>query len=182
MISKKISNFSKYFILNKKNYLDEKNLIEDFANNNYFGSLLTNLAEIDPYDPKISNEFLNLDAISALPHLRVLKTSLNLTTERFVLELSNLILPFNEHLSNELKFLSSKISNTKFGKAKLISNLLSSSKHLFYKQLTLDYEKKNPLALYPTSSYRNSSGHVVSSNDYQPVSYTHLTLPTIYSV
>ena len=66
MISKKISNFSKYFILNKKNYLDGKNLIEDFVNNNYFESLLINLAEIDPYDPKISNEFLNLDAISCL--------------------------------------------------------------------------------------------------------------------
>ena len=106
MISKKINNFSKYFILNNKDYVNDQNFIEDFANNNYFESLLINLAEIDPYDSKISNEFLKLDAISALPHLRVLKTSLNLTTERFILELSNLILPFNQHLSNELKFLS----------------------------------------------------------------------------
>ena len=126
MISEKINNFSKYFIFNNKDYVDYQNLIEDFANNSYFENLLINLAEIDPYDSKISNEFLKLDAISSLPHLRVLKTSLNLTTERFLLELSNLILPFNEHLSNELKFLSLKISNTKFGKAKLISNLLSS--------------------------------------------------------
>ncbi len=181
MIFKTIDNFSKHFILNNKDYLNSQNLIEDFANNNYFESLLINLTEINPYDSKISNEFLKLDAISALPHLRVLKTSLNLSTERFILELSYLVLPFNEHLSKELKFLSSKISNTKFGKAKLISNLLSSSKHLFYKQLTLDYEKKNPLALYPTSSYRNSSGHVVSSNDYQQIEAT-MNLSTFTSI
>ena len=90
-------------------------------------------------------------------------------------------MPFNEHLSKELKLLSSKISDTKFGKAKLISNLLSSSKHLFYKQLALDYEKKNPLALYPTSSYRNSCGHVVSSNDYQQIEAT-MNLNTFTSI
>ena len=79
MISKIINNFSNNFILNSKDYLLGQNLIEDFANNKYFESLLINLAEINPYDPKISNEFLKLDAISALPHLRVFKTYLNLT-------------------------------------------------------------------------------------------------------
>ena len=181
MIYKIINNFSNNFTFNSKDYLLGQNLIEDFANNKFFETLLINLAEINPYDPKISNEFLKLDAISALPHLRVLKTSLNLTTEKFILELSFLVLPFNENLSKELKLLSSKISDTKFGKAKLISNLLSSSKQLFYKQLTLDYEKKNPLALYPTSSYRNSSGHVVSSNDYQQIEAT-MNLSTFTSI
>ena len=181
MISKIIYDFSKNFSLNKKNLLVDQNLIEDFVNNNHFENLLINVAEIDPYDSKISNEFLKLDAIYSLPHLRVLKTSLNLTTEKFILELSNLVLPFNKHLSKELKSLSSKISDTKFGKAKLISNLLTSSKHLFYKQLTLDYEKKNPLALYPTCSYRNSSGHVVSSNDYQQIEAT-MNLNTFTSI
>ena len=142
---------------------------------------MISLAKADPYDFKISDEFLKLNAISSLPHLRILKTSLNLTTERFILELSYLVLPFNKHLSIELKSLSSKISNTNFWRAKLISNLLSSSKHLFYKQLTLDYEKKNPLALYPTSSYRNSSGHVVSSNDYQQIEAT-MNLNTFTSI
>ena len=181
MISKIISDFSKQFVLNNPNFLVDQNLIENFVSSNYFENLLINLAEIDPYNSEISEEFLKLNAISSLPHLRILKTSLNLTTERFILELSNLTLPFNKHLSKELKFLSSKISNTKFGNAKLITNLLSSSKHLFYKQLILDYEQKNPLALYPTSSYRNSSGHVVSSNDYQQIEAT-MKLNTFTSI
>mgnify|MGYP003313507441 FL=1 len=142
---------------------------------------MISLAKADPYDFKISDEFLKLNAISSLPHLRILKTSLNLTTERFILELSYLVSPFNKHLSNELRFLSSKISNTNFGSAKLISNLLNSSKNLFYKQLILDFEQKNPLALYPTSSYRNSSGHVVSSNDYQQIEAT-MNLNTFTSI
>ena len=181
MVSEKIINFSKYFILNKKNIPDDQNLLENFVNNNYFEDLLISLAKVDPYDFKISDEFLKLNAISSLPHLRILKTSLNLTTERFFLELSYLVSPFNKHLSAELKYLSSKISNTNFGSAKLISNLLNSSKNLFYEQLILDFEQKNPLALYPTSSYRNSSGHVVSSNDYQQIEAT-MNLNTFTSI
>ena len=181
MISEKIINFSKYFILNKNNILADQNLLENFVNNNYFEDLLISLAKVDPYDFKISDEFLKLNAISSLPHLRILKTSLNLTTERFILELSYLVSPFNKNLSTELKVLSSKISNTNFGNAKLISNLLNSSKKLFYEQLILDFEQKNPLALYPTSSYRNSSGHVVSSNDYQQIEAT-MNLNTFTSI
>ena len=49
------------------------------------------------------------------------------------------------------------------------------------KQIILDYEQKNPLALYPTSSYRNSSGHVVSSNDYQQIEAT-MNLNTFTSI
>ena len=181
MILKIIKNFTNNFTLNLKDSLNDQNLLENFVNNNYFENLLVNLAEINPYDTNISNEFLKLDAISSLPHLRVLKTSLNLTTERFFLELSHLVLPFNKNLCKELKSLSLKISNSDFGNDKLISNLLNSSKHLFYKQLILDYEKKNPLALYPTSSYRNSSGHVVSSNDYQQIEAT-MNLNTFTSI
>ena len=181
MISKSIINFSKYFVLSYKNSPLDPNLIEDFVNNDYFKNLLINLTEIDPYDFKISDEFFRLNAISLLPHLRILKTSLNLTTERFLLELSYLVQPFNKHLSSELKIVSSKINNSEFGNAKLISNLLNSSKSLFYKKLILDYEKKNPLALYPTSSYRNSCGHVVSSNDYQQIEAT-MNLNTFTSI
>ena len=180
MISKAIINFSENFIINNKKSPNDQDFIENFVNNNYFENLLINLAEIDPYDFKVSDEFFRLNAISVLPHLRILKTSLNLTTERFFLELSYLVLPFNKRLSSEL-ILSSKVCNSNFGNIKLISNLLSSSKSLFYKQLILDYEQKNPLALYPTSSYRNSCGHVVSSNDYQQIEAT-MNLNTFTSI
>jgi len=181
MISKAIINFSENFIINNKKSPNDQDFIENFVNNNYFENLLINLAEIDPYDFKVSDEFFRLNAISVLPHLRILKTSLNLTTERFFLELSYLVLPFNKRLSSELRILSSKVCNSNFGNIKLISNLLSSSKSLFYKQLILDYEQKNPLALYPTSSYRNSCGHVVSSNDYQQIEAT-MNLNTFTSI
>ena len=181
MILSSINKFSEHFILGKKNFVINKDLIENFVNNNYFENLLIDLTEINPYDERIANEFSKLNAISSLPHLRILKTSLNLTTERFFLELSHLVLPFNKNLSKNLNFLSSSISDTEFGNSKLISNLLNSSKHDFYKQLILNYEQKNPLALYPTSSYRNSNGHVVSSNDYQQIEAT-MNLNTFTSI
>ena len=181
MILSSINKFSEHFILGKKNFVINKDLIENFVNNNYFENLLIDLTEINPYDERIANEFSKLNAISSLPHLKILKTSLNLTTERFFLELSHLVLPFNKNLSKNLNFLSSSISDTEFGNSKLISNLLNSSKHDFYKQLILNYEQKNPLALYPTSSYRNSNGHVVSSNDYQQIEAT-MNLNTFTSI
>ncbi len=70
MVIDLINKFSKYFILDKKNFLVDQNLIENFVNNNHFENLLINLTEIDPYDVKISNEFSKINAISSLPHLR----------------------------------------------------------------------------------------------------------------
>ena len=114
MVINPIKKFSKHFNLNKKNFSVDQSLIENFVNNNYFENLLINLTEINPYDVKIANEFSKINAISSLPHLRILKTSLNLTTERFLLELSHLVMPFNKDLSKNLKFLSSKAQNMLF--------------------------------------------------------------------
>ena len=72
MIVDSITKFSKHFILNKNNLLADQNLIENFVNNNYFENLLINLTEINPYDVKIANEFSKINAISSLPHLRIL--------------------------------------------------------------------------------------------------------------
>ena len=80
MILSSINKFSEHFILGKKNFVINKDLIENFVNNNYFENLLIDLTEINPYDERIANEFSKLNAISSLPHLRILKTSLNLTT------------------------------------------------------------------------------------------------------
>ena len=88
-IQKKPRGLADAFILGKKNFVINKYLIENFVNNNNFENLLIDLTEINPYDERIANEFSKLNSISSLPHLRILKTSLNLTTERFFLELSH---------------------------------------------------------------------------------------------
>ena len=52
MILSSINKFSEYFILGKKNFVINKDLIENFVNNNHFENLLINLTEINPYDEK----------------------------------------------------------------------------------------------------------------------------------
>ena len=64
MVIDLINKFSKYFILDKKYFLVDQNLIENFVNNNHFENLLINLTEINPYDVKIANEFSKINAIS----------------------------------------------------------------------------------------------------------------------
>ena len=76
----------------------------------------------------------------------------------------------------------------------LISSLFSSSisviniwHQMLYENRKLlrevcdQYEKNNPYALYPTSSYRNSTGHVVSTDDYQEIEAT-MNLHTFTSI
>ena len=67
MISKAIINFSENFIINNKKSPNDQDFIENFVNNNYFENLLINLAEIDTYYFKVSDEFFRFNAISLLP-------------------------------------------------------------------------------------------------------------------
>ena len=156
-------------------------LINLLSNDKDFINLLKWLTEINPYDTEVSDIFLKHNAISSLPHIKILKTSLNLNTDKFFLEISNLIKPFNKEVSKMWRHLSFKIENNEIGKQKLIKNLLNSSNSELYKNLTKYYESDNPYALYPTSSYRNSTGHVVSTNDYQQIEAT-MNLHTFTSI
>ena len=147
-------------------------IIEFISKDENFIDILIWLTSINPYNNDLAEKFSKNNSITALPHLKILKTSLNLNTDKFFLELSNLIKPFDLNFSNKIREISLYISNKKIGKIKLLNNLLSSSNTLFYKNLVEEFEKSNPYALYPTSSYRNSTGHVVSTNDYQEIEAT----------
>ncbi|MGB5974975.1 MAG: sedoheptulose 7-phosphate cyclase, partial [Nodosilinea sp.] len=52
---------------------------------------------------------------------------------------------------------------------KLLKRLLDSKEQEFYQDLALRLVETNPHAIYPTSSYRESNGHVVSTADDQTV-------------
>ena len=180
-----INEHLKNFILNCKIHqiltLHDKDIIENLSKDQDFINFIVWLTSVDPYNNEIADKFYEANAITSLPHLKILKTSLNLNSDKFFLEISNLIKPFDEKISIGWRDLSEKLSENKLGKTKLINNLLKSSNFLFYKNLIEQYEKNNPYALYPTSSYRNSTGHVVSTDDYQEIEAT-MNLHTFTSI
>ena len=181
MVTEQLKNFISSCKINQILNLEEKNIIESLAKDENFINLIVWLTSVDPYNNEIAEKFYKANAITSLPHLKILKTSLNLSTDKFFLEVSNLIKPFHEKTSDGWRDLSDKLSETKLGKTKLINNLLNSSNFLFYRNLITQYEKNNPYALYPTSSYRNSTGHVVSTDDYQEIEAT-MNLHTFTSI
>ena len=181
MANSQINNFASKINFNKLLLIKDNNILEYLSKDENFINLLVWVTSINPYNEELAEKFFKNKAITAIPHIKILKTSLNLNTDKFFLELSNLIKPFDSTSSNKLREISIKISDTKFGKTKLINNLLETSNKLFFKNLIDQFERSNPYALYPTSSYRNSTGHVVSTDDYQEIEAT-MNLHTFTSI
>ena len=125
MVTEQLKNFISSCKINQILNLEEKNIIESLAKDENFINLIVWLTSVDPYNNEIAEKFYKANAITSLPHLKILKTSLNLSTDKFFLEVSNLIKPFHEKTSDGWRDLSDKLSETKLGKTKLINNLLS---------------------------------------------------------
>jgi len=148
----------------KKNIPSDQQL-EKVIGSKYFRDFIISLIEHPMYDPDTELEFQKRGKIAALPIIRKLRGCLSQTSElcfsSFV-ELSNLMTPdldpvFGTFLNNLKKSKQRKVS---------IKSLLESDVESgFYDSLSVDLERENPHALFPTSPYRESEGFVVSSSD-----------------
>ena len=123
MVTEQLKNFISSCKINQILNLEEKNIIESLAKDENFINLIVWLTSVDPYNNEIAEKFYKANAITSLPHLKILKTSLNLSTDKFFLEVSNLIKPFHEKTSDGWRDLSDKLSETKLGKTKLINGI-----------------------------------------------------------
>ena len=81
-------------------------IIEFISKDENFIDILIWLTSINPYNKDLAEKFSKNNSITALPHLKILKTSLNLNTDKFFLELSNLIKPFDLNFSNKIREIS----------------------------------------------------------------------------
>ena len=176
-----IKTFVDDFDLNNLLSLTDDCLIDGLAKDELFICFLKELIEKDHYTIETSHSYMNKEAIASLYHLKVLRTALNLKTEQFFQEVSFLLEPINPSASAIWKSLQVRFFGTPLGGRKLLNNLLLSSNGEYFANLVDDYEKRNPFALYPTSSFRYSSGHIVNTEDYQQIE-ANMELKTFTSV
>ena len=134
-----------------------------------FRNLLLSLIDSDAFSPEIGEEFAEAGAIEGLAACRQLRTCLNHSLSHFFGLLAQLISGFDELAGADWYTFSNRIHHSELATTKLLARLLSSEDGKFYEELSSRLVETDPHGIYPTSSYRQSRGYVVSTKDDQTV-------------
>lgn len=150
-------------------YQDLNDAIEAICCSVDFRSLLLALIESNAFSEEFGKDFAAIEAIAGLSACRRLRSGLSLSLGSFFGLLTELTMAFDAEIGAEWSLFSNRLYQSDLGKTKLLARLLNSRDADFYQELAAHLVKANPHALYPTSSYRESRGHVVSTLDGQSI-------------
>ncbi|AFZ43776.1 3-dehydroquinate synthase [Halothece sp. PCC 7418] len=148
---------------------DLNEAVEAIIGTTPFRHLLLSLIDSDAFSPDLGEEFAEAEAIEGLAACRQLRTCLNHSLSHFFGLLAQLIAGFDENAASEWYRFSNRIHHSEIAKTKLLDCLLQSEDGKFYQELSSRLVETDPHAVYPTSSYRQSRGYVVSTEDDQTV-------------
>ena len=130
-----------------------------------FRNLVLALIQSDAFSKALGQEFASVGAIQGLSACRKLRSCLNASLSRFVGLLAELIAAFDVAAGLEWSAFADRIYQSSLGQEKLLGILLCSQERPFYEDLASRLAETDPHAIYPTSSYRDSHAHVVSTDD-----------------
>ncbi|VEP15283.1 3-dehydroquinate synthetase [Hyella patelloides LEGE 07179] len=134
-----------------------------------FRNLLLALIEAPAFSKELGDEFAAVSAIEGLSACRSLRSCLNLSLSNFCGLLKQLVIAFDMAAGLEWSAFADKIHQSSLGQEKLLNVLLRSQDGTFYEELASRLVETDPHAIYPTSSYRESQAHVVSTDDDQTI-------------
>ena len=169
IITQVIKNFVKsfdYTILNSN--LNDKILYKVLENPKFLDFIKT-ITEIDVYSEIVAKDFEKENAITGLSSIKILKSALNHKSYFFLQNLSDLIFSFDEEKGTIWSDFAENTKELKIADTKILDLGLKSNAKSDYSNLRDIYEKKNPHALYPTSSYRESYGFTFSTKNFQHI-------------
>lgn len=148
---------------------DLAHAIETICCSARFKNLLLALVNSRAFSADLSHEFASLGAVAGLSACRRLRSGLNLSLSSFFTHVSELVAAFDTTAGTDWAAFSQRLYGSPWGSCKLLNYLLKSSESQFYQQLSEQLIETNPHTIYPTSSYRESFGHVVTSADDQVI-------------
>ncbi|MEO0801468.1 MAG: sedoheptulose 7-phosphate cyclase [Cyanobacteria bacterium J06642_2] len=128
-------------------------------------TLLLALVDCPAFSKELGDEFAEAGAIAGLSACRSLRSCLNFSLGRFFSLLADLVAAFDAVVGDRWMALANRLHRSKLGKRKLLEQLKETSAGAFYRELAEELVESNPHAIYPTSSYRESRGYVVSTDD-----------------
>ncbi|MDJ0902536.1 MAG: sedoheptulose 7-phosphate cyclase [Xenococcus sp. MO_188.B8] len=150
-------------------YQNLGNAVEAIFCSEYFRSLLLVLINSPAFSRELGEEFAAANAIEGLSACRNLRSSLNLSLSSFFGLLKQLIASFDMAAGLEWSVFADRLHQSSLGKQKLLDVLLRSQDSKFYEELASRLVETDPHAIYPTSTYRESNAHVVSTDDDQTI-------------
>ena len=141
--------------------------------NTDFQRLLTALVEAPAFSAELGREFSQAQAVEGIAPCRMLRGAINLPLLRFFALLAQLLAVFakdvpGETLGADWSTFADRIHQSdELGDIKLLTYLTKRVDDLatrqFYERLAIRLEADIPHAIYPTSSYRESDGHITSA-------------------
>ncbi|MEM6521840.1 MAG: sedoheptulose 7-phosphate cyclase, partial [Cyanobacteria bacterium P01_C01_bin.70] len=134
-----------------------------------FRDLLLALINAPAFSPELGQEFAKTGAIAGLSACRRLRSCLNSSLNHVVNLLSELFAAFDVTAGITWSNFADRVRRSPLGQEKLLSLLVHGPEGKFYQKLAAHLVETDPHAIYPTSSYRQSRGFVVSTDDDQTV-------------
>ncbi|MEM7724982.1 MAG: sedoheptulose 7-phosphate cyclase [Cyanobacteria bacterium P01_A01_bin.45] len=150
-------------------YRDLDLALEAICCSNQFRSLLLSLIDSQAFSKELGEEFASLGLIHGLSACRRLRSCFNLSLGSFFSLFAELISAFDETVGSQWYEFANQVLDSSLGGTKLLDRLLNSKDRDFYQKLASELVEKDPHAIYPTSSYRQSRGYVVSTADDQTI-------------
>jgi len=134
-----------------------------------FKRLLLSLIETKAFTPELGQEFATAGAIQGLSACRKLRSGLNLPVGHFFSLLAELLSAFSVAAGVEWAAFADALRHSDLSQKRLLDCLLAGPDGDYYEAIASRLVDTDPHAIYPTSSYRESRGYVVSTNDDQVV-------------
>lgn len=144
---------------------DLNHVLDTVCFNSSFKDLLLSLIENDAYAPELGQQFAAAGAIAGLAPCRRLRSALNTPLGSFFSLLSELLSAFDSAIGLDWAEFATRVQQSTLAHRRLLPVLLAGPEEDFYAELVDGLIATNPHAIYPTSSYRQGSGSVVSSAD-----------------
>jgi 3-dehydroquinate synthetase len=128
-------------------------------------SLLVTVLDTDAYAATTGQDLVTRGALGALPALRRLRTSLSASVATFAGLLHDLIAGFDPVAAGDWHELADGLRRSTAGERRLVDALRAGPHGAFWHELADRLVHDDPHARFPTSPYRWSDGHVLSSDD-----------------
>ncbi len=141
------------------------NAVEAICCDRHFRSLLLSLIDSPAFAKELGEDFAAAGAIAGLAACRSLRSGLNFSLKRFFALFAEMVGAFDMAAGLAWRNFSDRLLLSNLGEVKLLERLLRSRDKGFYEALAERLVKENPHAIYPTSSYRESRGYVVNTED-----------------
>ncbi|MGB0561748.1 MAG: sedoheptulose 7-phosphate cyclase [Spirulinaceae cyanobacterium] len=139
--------------------------VDTICSSDAFRSLLLALIESPAFSPELGQDFAAADAVAGIAACRNLRSGLNFSLSRFFGLLAELVTAFKPAVGAEWQRFTDRLYPSELGSQKLLDRLMMTNQRAFYQDLADRLVQENPHAIYPTSSYRESKGHVESTED-----------------